>query len=177
MGIALVAVGLIGISATAFGFAASDSGRRSWGTPNVIRGTTTCTPPAFPGQAVDVILTSMGGGMMGGHAMGLSVSPSTVGSSDVSFVVRNLGSEVHELVILPLASGEPGTRPVGPDDGVRETGSLGEASTACGEGAGEGIPPGSTSWVTLHLNPGRYELICNLPGHYAGGMFAELDVT
>jgi hypothetical protein len=32
------------------------------------------------------------------------------------------------------------------------------------------------SWVTLHLAPGRYELICNLPGHYAAGMFAELDV-
>jgi len=26
------------------------------------------------------------------------------------------------------------------------------------------------------LAPGRYELICNLPGHYAAGMFIELDV-
>jgi len=35
--------------------------------------------------------------------------------------------------------------------------------------------PGTTGWVTLHLAPGRCELICNLPGHYARGMFTELD--
>jgi uncharacterized cupredoxin-like copper-binding protein len=31
--------------------------------------------------------------------------------------------------------------------------------------------------VTLDLKPGRYELLCNLPHHYAGGMYTELDVT
>ena len=30
--------------------------------------------------------------------------------------------------------------------------------------------------MTLTLAPGRYELICNLPGHYAAGMFTELTV-
>jgi Sulfocyanin (SoxE) domain len=29
--------------------------------------------------------------------------------------------------------------------------------------------------VTLH--PGRYELICNLPNHYADGMYAQLVVS
>jgi uncharacterized cupredoxin-like copper-binding protein len=60
---------------------------------------------------------------------------------------------------------------------VDETGSLAEASSACGTDSGDGIPPGSASWVTLHLDPGRYELICNLPGHYARAMFTELDVS
>jgi uncharacterized cupredoxin-like copper-binding protein len=83
---------------------------------------------------------------------------------------------VHELVVLPLAQGTVGSRTIGSDGQVDETDSLGEASNACGEGAGEGIPPGSASWVTLHLNLGRYELICNLPGHYARGMYTELDV-
>jgi hypothetical protein len=32
-------------------------------------------------------------------------------------------------------------------------------------------------WGTLNLTPGRYELVCNQTGHYAAGMFAELDVT
>jgi len=27
------------------------------------------------------------------------------------------------------------------------------------------------------LPPGRYELICNLPNHYADGMYQELVVT
>ncbi len=47
---------------------------------------------------------------------------------------------------------------------------------SCGEGPGDGIAPGAESWVTLHLARGRYELICNLPFHYAMGMFTELDV-
>jgi uncharacterized cupredoxin-like copper-binding protein len=179
LGFVLIAVGLIGVSATAWGVAVSghDPGGGPWGTSNGVHGTTTCNLPTLPGQNVDVVLTSMGGGMMGGHMMSISLSPSTVAAGDVSFRAWNEGSEVHELVILPLPSGEPGAQPVGPDNQVSESGSLGEASNACGEGAGEGIPPGSASWVTLHLDPGRYELICNLPGHYAGGMFAELDVA
>jgi uncharacterized cupredoxin-like copper-binding protein len=26
------------------------------------------------------------------------------------------------------------------------------------------------------LPPGRYELVCNLPGHYAAGMYSQLSV-
>jgi uncharacterized cupredoxin-like copper-binding protein len=44
-------------------------------------------------------------------------------------------------------------------------------------GAGEDIAPGDASWVILALKPGRYEVVCNLPGHYAAGMYGELDVT
>lgn len=44
-------------------------------------------------------------------------------------------------------------------------------------GAGEDIAPGDASWVILALKPGRYELVCNLPEHYAAGMYGELDVT
>lgn len=58
---------------------------------------------------------------------------------------------------------------------MSETGSLGEASRTCGEGTGDGIVPGAAGWVNLRLDPGRYELICNLPGHYAMGMFTQLE--
>jgi uncharacterized cupredoxin-like copper-binding protein len=142
-----------------------------------VRDGATCDPPALPGQTVDVILSDMGGGMMGGRMMNVTASPSTVAAGDVSFRVWNQGMMLHEFVVLPLATGEVGSRPVGVDGRVSETGSLGEASNACGEGAGEGIPPGSASWVTLPLDAGRYELICNLPGHYARGMFTELHVA
>jgi uncharacterized cupredoxin-like copper-binding protein len=30
--------------------------------------------------------------------------------------------------------------------------------------------------LKVHLTPGRYELICNMTGHYFGGMRAELVV-
>jgi uncharacterized cupredoxin-like copper-binding protein len=96
----------------------------------------------------------------------------------VSLRVVNQGAATHELVVLPLPAGQRvGTRSVGTDGQVDERGSLGEASRSCGAGEGGGITAGATGWVTLSLRPGRYELVCNLPGHYAAGMYTELDVT
>jgi len=154
-----------------------------------------CNAPVLPGQTVDVTLSDMGammggGGMMGGRyypggsmgpgyrlgMMSVTASASTVPAGAVSFRVWNAGSIVHEMVVLRLAAGGAGTRPVGQDGRVSEDGSLGEASASCAGGAGDGIAPGALSWVTIDLAPGRYELICNLPGHYAMGMFTELEV-
>lgn len=76
----------------------------------------------------------------------------------------------------------PGQRPIGPDGNVDEAGSLGEATRTCGPDQGDeqtpnpGIAPGATGWTTINPPPGRYELICNVAGHYAAGMYAELDV-
>ncbi len=144
-----------------------------------------CTVPSLPGTIVHVSLLNSGGnmaaggGMMGGGGMmRLTVDTATVPHGAVSFVATNLGSVNHELVILPLASGQiVGTRALGGDSAVDETGSLGEASNTCGDGTGEGIAPGSSSWTTVTLAPGRYELVCNLPGHYAAGMYTQLTVS
>lgn len=101
-----------------------------------------------------------------------------INAGTVSLRVANVGSLVHELVVLPLPNGEQvGSRSVGNDNKVSETGSLGEASNTCGAGAGDGINPGAIGWATLKLPRGNYELICNLPGHYASGMYTELRVT
>ncbi len=142
-----------------------------------------CSAPALPGTVVNVELANMGGssmmgdGMMGG-TMRVLVDRHDVSSGTVSFRAANIGSLVHELVVLPLANGDPvGSRAVGSDGKVSETGSLGEVSQTCGAGAGDGINPGALGWTTLDLPPGDYELICNLPGHYASGMYAELHVS
>lgn len=160
-----------------------------------------CSAPALPGTVVTARLMNMGGtGMhgsmmqggsvgMGGSSMHQSQWPSwhagmmrlvtdvsTVPGGSVSIVAANLGTLSHELVVLPL-TGAPGLRTVGADGKVGEAGSLGEASASCAAGAGQGIRAGSTGWVTLTLKPGRYELVCNLAGHYRAGMYAELDVT
>jgi len=141
---------------------------------------TACAPPGLPGTIVHVTLLSMGspmmgGPMMGGRTMWLLSDRATVPAGTVSLVAANPSPITHELVVLPLTSDQPvGERPVGAGNTVSETGSLGEASKACGAGAGDGITAGSAGWVTLHLAPGRYELVCNLPGHYAAGMYAPL---
>jgi uncharacterized cupredoxin-like copper-binding protein len=145
----------------------------------------TCTaPPDLPGRTVNVTLGDMGiTQMMGGIAplgvhMMLRAAPAAVAAGKVSLVAANMGWRTHELVILPLSAGESaGQRDSGPDGKVDEAGSLGEASASCGAGAGDGIRAGTVSWTTLTLAPGRYELVCNLPNHYADGMHQEILVT
>jgi uncharacterized cupredoxin-like copper-binding protein len=176
----LVAAGAVVIilaGATTVALAAANGAfRHGWVAPNG-----RCAAPALPGAVVDVALTNMGGPMMGGGmggTMRVLTDRSNVPSGTVSFRVANTGSLVHELVVLPLPAGQAvGSRPVSNDGRVDETRSVAEASQSCGGGAGDGINPGSLSWVTVNLKPGYYELICNLPGHYAAGMYSNLTVA
>ncbi|MFD8001973.1 sulfocyanin-like copper-binding protein [Streptomyces mirabilis] len=127
----------------------------------------------------------MGSGMMGGgpgrHDMGMmrvAVHPATVRGGVVSLRVLNTGALTHEVVVLPLRTGQGvGERSTGPDGRVSEAGSAGEVSRSCHAGSGDGITPGSMAWTTLTLPPGRYELVCNLPGHYQAGAYAKFVVT
>ena len=145
----------------------------------------TCAVPAsLPGHTVTVVLGDMNmTQMMGGTAalsehMMLLATPTTVTAGQISLVAENMGWRTHELVILPLASGTSAGRRVPAADGkVDETGSLGEASASCAAGTGQGITAGSIGWTTVTLPAGRYELVCDLPNHYADGMRQELDVT
>ena len=143
--------------------------------------------PKLPGTVVNVSLTNMGGSMMGGQGngmmggggvMGLRVDHATVPHGTVSFLVTNDGSIDHEMVVLPLAASQTaGARTVGGDGKIDEAGSLGEASKTNGAGAGDGIAPGASGWVTVTLAPGQYELVCNLANHYSAGMYTQLNVT
>lgn len=167
-GVSLAAVALVGGGTTPGGF----------GFPAAAR----CTTPALPGTLVDVTATDMGGPMMGGPrrvgGMRLTADRATVQHGEVSFLVTNAGRLAHEMVILPMPGTQiAGTRVTGGDGKIDETGSLGEAAATCAEGEGQGILPGAAGWVTVTLPPGRYELICNLPGHYVAGMYTQLTVT
>ena len=124
------------------------------------------------------MMSGGGYGRMPRGAMRLSVDHALIRHGTVSFLATNDGSISHELVVLPLSDSQTvGTRPVSGDGRVDEAGSLGEASSTCGAGAGDGIALGSSSWVTLKLAPGRYEVVCNLTGHYSAGMYSELTVS
>jgi uncharacterized cupredoxin-like copper-binding protein len=139
-----------------------------------------CGPTGVPGTVVHVTLSDRGGAMMGGAnpmMVSLYASPNTVSAGTVTFIATNVGALNHELLVLPAPADGVGTRAVGSDGKIDESSSLGEASTSCGSGAGQGISPGATSWVTLHLTPGNYELLCDVPWHYANGMFTKLRVN
>ncbi|MFJ9841619.1 sulfocyanin-like copper-binding protein [Kitasatospora sp. NPDC101155] len=143
-----------------------------------------CDAPALPGRVIDVTTSDMGPGMTGGgpHSqvgmMRLHSDANTVPTGQLSLRIFNAGALTHEVIVLPLSAGQRvGDRPVGSEGRVDETGSLAEALRTCGSGTGDGIRSGAVAWTTMTLQPGRYELVCNFPGHYAAGMYTELDVT
>ena len=86
-----------------------------------------------------------------------------------------MGWPTHDLAILPLASGAAaGQRIPGVDGEVVGTATLGEASGSCVSGSGAGITVGGT---TVMVQPGRYELVCNLAHRDLAGMHQEFVVT
>jgi len=136
-----------------------------------------CSIPNLAGTVVNVAPMDMAGRMMDG-GMRLAADRATVPHGEVTLLVTNVGQLSHETVVLPLSgSRAAGTRPIGGGGQVDETGGLGEASATCAEGEGRGILPRTAAWMTIDLPPGRYELMCNLPGHYQAGMCTHLTVT
>lgn len=93
-------------------------------------------------------------------------APASVKAGTVSFAVRNGGKAKHEIEIIRTAkraSSLPvkGGKAVAPDE-LKEI---------------ENIQPGATRTLAVKLTRGHYILICNLPGHYQGGMRRDLNVT
>lgn len=171
---ALAVAGLTGVSALVLGGPTGSSPAAA--APG-------CSAPDVPGTVVTVTATDMGGrAMMGGAVMPggmrLTLDRTSVLAGVVSIVVVDTGALAHETVVLPLPAGSAvATRTVGGDGTVEEADSLAEASSSCGAGSGSGIAPGASGWVTATLPAGTYELVCNLPGHYAAGMHVVLTVV
>ena len=154
--------------------AAGASGRG--GSPGWSSGSGVCTSASAPTVRY---IGFDGGGMMGGSMNRLMPRIARVTAGAVTIDLVNRGARPHELLVFPLAANEsPGTRVVGANDRVGEKGVLGEVSPVCAQPSSvDGIVPGNVGRVTLDLRPGRYELVCNLPGHYRTGMWAVLDVA
>lgn len=142
-------------------------------------GTSTCTAPAATGPVVRIAAMDIGGGMMGGSMMRLMPMWARASAGTVTIDLVNLGSRPHELLVYRLGDGQvAGQRSVGADDRVSEKLVLGEVEPVCDQPSSvDGIEAGNTGRVTLTLSPGRYELVCNLPGHYRSGMYATLVVA
>jgi len=95
-------------------------------------------------------------------------APRTLPAGDVVLDVRNEGPDDHELLVvrgekrLPLRA-----------DGITVDEDEIEPRTLVSL---EPVAPGSTHTLRLHLAPGRYQLFCNMAGHYLGGMHTSIVV-
>jgi len=107
----------------------------------------------------------------------ITLDTTSVPAGEVIFQISNSGPSGHEMVVLktdePAASfpvtgfeGDP-NRFNEDADGLKNVGETGDTPLAVG----------TTDTLTLHLKPGHYAIVCNLPGHYMGGMHQDLTVT
>jgi len=95
-------------------------------------------------------------------------APKSVSAGDVTLRVQNRGPDNHELLVIRADRGLP----------LRSDGlTVNEEALRHAEvGALEPGEPGIARELKLHLAPGRYMLLCNMEGHYLGGMHALLVV-
>ena len=112
-----------------------------------------------------------GFGMMGHGMMFIRTDHESVKAGKIQFDVANLSkSELHEMAVIAVDSLDA-TLPYDYntwrviEKEVKMVGETGE------------MAPDATKKVEFTLAAGSYLLICNLPGHYAAGMFVPLTVT
>ena len=111
----------------------------------------------------------MGRGMMGGMSVRTNVT--SVKAGKVTFDVTNLSrSIVHEMIVVAVEN------PNAPLPYDYNTGQIPEKQVKM-LGETEEMEPNAEKTIALDLKPGTYLLICNVPGHYAAGMWTPLTVT
>ena len=101
----------------------------------------------------------------------ITVSANEAKAGDVSFNIKNDGTIAHEFLVVKTDY-KLGKIPLGTNNRFDE------------EGAGiaviDEIPewaPKTSGTLTVKLEPGSYQLLCNIEGHYAAGMYSAFTVT
>jgi len=95
----------------------------------------------------------------------ITMDRTTIYAGPIVFGVTNRGAMTHEFLVLATSTA-PADNPEEPGR-VSEDANIGETGQ---------VPPGRFSGLGLTLEPGTYMVVCNEPGHFAGGMHLELTV-
>ena len=117
--------------------------------------TQTATQPAAAGRALTIRMTEFA----------FDPKDTSAKAGRVTISAPNDGKVVHELVLLKTDE-DPAALPKKGDE-VDESTSVGEI---------DDVEPGSTKKAKFKLAPGKYAMVCALPGHYEGGMYGSLTV-
>lgn len=110
------------------------------------------------------------GADMSKASMGISATPATVKAGKITFKVKNSSKDtIHEMIVMYLANPKDPLPYIANENRVDEdkAGDKGEVSE---------LDAGATGSLTVDLKPGKYLLICNVPGHFATGMWTEFTV-
>ena len=100
--------------------------------------------------------------------MKITVDKPSVASGPVTFVVKNSGAVVHELVVIQTDVAQDKLAADADEVGkMDETGNVGETGD---------VEAGTSKTFTVTLPAGHYVLMCNEVGHYAAGMHMTFTV-
>ena len=98
------------------------------------------------------------------HEWAIEVSASRAQAGEVIFAIANYGTMQHEFLVTKTTF-EPGKIPLGDNnrfdeelDGIEVIDEIKE------------WPVNEANVLKVDLEPGTYELLCNIEGHYANGM-------
>ena len=100
--------------------------------------------------------------------MKISVDKSNVSAGKVTFVVKNSGLIVHELVVLKTDVAQDKLTAGDEAGKMNETGNVGETGD---------IVAGGSNTFSVVLPAGHYVLICNEIDHYMDGMHMTFTVN
>jgi uncharacterized cupredoxin-like copper-binding protein len=104
------------------------------------------------------------------HDFAISVAIVSVPAGNVTLMIANSGPSSHELLAFRTTLADD-QLPLGADGRINED-ALPKVVDTNTDLAG-----GTQREVTATLSPGRYVLVCNLPGHYKLRMHTVLTVT
>jgi uncharacterized cupredoxin-like copper-binding protein len=96
--------------------------------------------------------------------------PATIAAGQVTLNIRNDGTVAHELLVFksPLEVSQYPKVSGGIDE---------EGPGITKDSDGDNLDPGTTQTRTIDLSaPGTYVFVCNLPGHFAAGMYTTVVV-
>jgi hypothetical protein len=139
-----------------------------------------CTPGWVVAGLLPVLFAMGCAGGQSGSAAGASVigvtehdfgisAPKYLAAGDAVLRVHNRGPDAHELIVVRLDRGSLPLR----SDGLTVSE---EAVQRREVGVLEPGASGALRDLRLSLAPGRYELFCNMSGHYLSGMHALVVV-
>jgi uncharacterized cupredoxin-like copper-binding protein len=125
--------------------------------------TTTAPAASAAGTTVEIELGEEG------PQLYLRATPATVAAGTVTFAVSNVGAMPHQMVVLKTDVAAD-KLPAGDGGKASEEGRVGATTDIA--------PGGDDQYLTFDdLEPGKYVLICNVPGHYGLGQYASFEVT
>lgn len=125
-------------------------------------------PTNFGASPADTTANKITGSV---YEWGIDVSAQKATEGEVIFAIANFGTIAHEFIVVKTDY-EVGKIPLGDNNRFDEEGEGVEAIDEIKE-----FPVNTSEVLTVNLEAGNYQLLCNIAGHYANGMYSAFTVS